>query len=57
MVAAFAQSLQGGKYLGKFGLPQIEEGLAKIDQPSKADLLTLIAAAKGIGMPPVQISE
>ena len=48
MVAAFAEHLHGGKYLGKFGLNQIEQTLSKVEAPAKAELLHLIAIAKQI---------
>ena len=51
MVAAFAEHLHGGKYLGKFGLNQIEQALSKVEQPEKAELLSLIAIAKQIEVP------
>ena len=51
MVAAFAEHLQGGKYLGKFGLSQIEQALSKVEQSEKAELLSLIAIAKQIETP------
>ncbi len=54
MVAAFAEHLHGGTYLGKFGLSQIEQTLSKIEQPAKVELLSLIAIAKQIEGPVVQ---
>ena len=51
MVAAFAEHLQGGKYLGKFGLSQIEQALSKVEQSEKAELLSLIAIVKQIETP------
>ena len=55
MVAAFAEHLHGGKYLGKFGLTQIEQALGKVEQPEKAELLSLIAIAKQIQAPVAQV--
>ena len=55
MVAAFAEHLHGGKYLGKFGLSQIEQALGKVEQPEKAELLSLIAIAKQIEAPVAQV--
>ena len=57
MVAAFAEHLQGGKYLGKFGLNQIAQGLSKVEQPAKAELLSLVAIAKQIEAPITQTSD
>ncbi len=60
MVAAFAEHLHGGKYLGKFGLNQIEQGLRKLDQPvksEKSELLSLISIAKQIEVPVTQTSD
>ena len=54
MVAAFAEHLHGGKYLGKFGLNQIEQALSKVEQAEKAELLSLIAIAKQIQAPVAQ---
>ncbi len=54
MVAAFAEHLHGGKYLGKFGLNQIEQALRKVEQPEKAELLSLIAIARQIEAPLAQ---
>ena len=55
MVAAFAEHLHGGKYLGKFGLSQIEQALGKVEQAEKAELLSLIAIAKQIEAPVAQV--
>ncbi len=55
MVAAFAEHLHGGKYLGKFGLNQIEQTLGKVEVPAKAELLSLIAIAKQIEAPVEQV--
>ena len=55
MVAAFAEHLHGGKYLGKFGLTQIEQALGKVERPEKAELLSLIAIAKQIQAPVAQV--
>ena len=55
MVAAFAEHLHGGKYLGKFGLTQIEQALGKVEAPAKAELLSLIAIAKQIEAPVAQV--
>lgn len=57
MVAAFAEHLHGGKYLGKFGLSQIEQGLSKVDQPAKAELLSLTGIAKQLEAPTTQTSD
>lgn len=55
MVAAFAEHLHGGKYLGKFGLNQIEQALSNVEQPEKAELLSLVAIAKQIEAPVAQV--
>ena len=55
MVAAFAEHLHGGKYLGTFGLNQIEQTLGKVEQAEKAELLSLIAIAKQIEAPVAQV--
>jgi Ca-activated chloride channel homolog len=54
MVAAFAEHLRGGKYLGDFDLPKIESklgGLTQAGSESGSDLMTLIGLAKRIETP------
>jgi Ca-activated chloride channel homolog len=55
MVAAFAEHLRGGKYLGDFDLPKIESKLGSLtpatDSESGNDLMSLIGLAKRIEAP------
>lgn len=51
MVAAFAEHLQGGKYLGAFGLSAIEQQLRELPQPVNDELLGLVATARRLQEP------